>query len=254
LTKKTADSKRPIDPMRVLRLMWDKSIVPTRGRKPRIALADVVAASIRLADAWGIEALSMRRVAAELKVGTMSLYTYIDSKAELVELMVDHAFGECRQVDIQAHWRVRVTFLAQEAWELYHRHPWILQTNLWRLPYGPHVMDRSEALFAALESAGLKAAQVVNMGAVLESFVQGVARNAITERETEQVTGESFGDYHGARMAFWREYFEAARYPVHQQLHNAGGFDSQQDHFEFGLARLLDGIDTLLAQAGPHAP
>jgi AcrR family transcriptional regulator len=240
--------------MRVLRLMWEKTTESTRGRKPRIALADVVAAATQLADASGIEALSMRRVAAQLKVGTMSLYTYIDSKAELIELMVDWVFGECQQADAQAHWRVRITFLAQEAWDLYHRHPWILRTNLWRLPYGPHVMDRSEALYAALDSAGLEPAQVVHTAELLESFVQGVARNAITERETEQATGESFGDYHSARMAFWRDYFEAARYPVHQKLYFAGGFDSQQDHFEFGLARLLDSIDRLLAPGGPHAP
>ena len=74
--------------------MGASTALPVRGPKPRISLPDVVAAGVAIADAGGLAALSMRKVAGRLGVGPMSLYTYVPGRSELVELMIDHVYGE----------------------------------------------------------------------------------------------------------------------------------------------------------------
>lgn len=238
------------DPMRVVRLLWDPPVPAERGRKQSVTLDGIVAAGVRIADARGVDALSMRQLAAELGLGAMSLYTYIASKAELVELMVDRVFGEIRAPDAGDPPRERVAALATASWELYHRHPWILQTNLWRFSIGPHVLDRAETLYAALDAWGVDARDVYRTAATVDAFVQGAARSSVIDRQTEQLTGESFEGYFSARVGFWEEYFDVERYPVHTRVWNAGGFDLPEGTFEFGLERILDAIGPRAASAG----
>ena len=79
---------------RVVELLWaPPQQPPVRGPRPRISLADIVAAGVAIADADGLAALSMRKVASRLGVGPMSLYTYVPGRSELVELMIDHVYG-----------------------------------------------------------------------------------------------------------------------------------------------------------------
>ncbi len=242
------------DPMRVVRLLWDPPAPAERGRKQRFTLEGIVAAAVRIADARGVDALSMRQLAAELGLGAMSLYTYIASKAELVELMVDRVFGEIRAPDAGDPPRERVAALATASWDLYHRHPWILQTNLWRFSIGPHVLDRAEAMYAALDAWGVDGREVYRTAATIDAFVQGAARSSVIDRQTEQQTGESFEGYFSARVGFWEEYFDVERYPVHTKVWSAGGFDLPEDTFQFGLGRILDAIEPRAPNAGTGRP
>lgn len=235
--------KPSLDPMRVVRLLWDAPVPAERGRRQGTSLAQIVSAAVRVADVNGVDALSMRQLAAELGVGAMSLYTYVASKAELVELMVDHVFGDVARPAADAPPRERVEALAVATWELYHRHPWILQTNLWRFSLGPGTMDRAEAMYAALEAWGVDAREVYVTAATIDAFVQGAARSAVIDRQTERMTGESYEGYFHARGEFWERYFDAARYPVHTRVWNAGGFDRPESAFRFGLARILDAVE-----------
>jgi AcrR family transcriptional regulator len=131
---------------------------PVRGPKPRISLADVVAAGVAIADTEGMAALSMRKVASHLGVGAMSLYTYVPGRSELVELMIDRVYGEHAVPDPELPWQQRVEQWARETWRIYGAHPWLLDYNMARLPVGPHVLDVSEALYAALLAGGFIAA------------------------------------------------------------------------------------------------
>ncbi|HEY6666407.1 MAG TPA: helix-turn-helix domain-containing protein, partial [Propionibacteriaceae bacterium] len=80
---------------RVVELLWAPTQQPPgRGPKPRLSLADVVAAGVAIADEEGLTALSMRKVASRLGVGAMSLYTYVPGRSELIELMIDRVYGE----------------------------------------------------------------------------------------------------------------------------------------------------------------
>src|ERR1700754_3557298 len=96
-------------PQRSLELLWRRQQPPTRGPKQRLDLDEIVRAAIEVADADGLSALSMRKVAERLGVGTMSLYTYVPGKAELVDVMLDTVCGEVGMPeDVPGGWRGRL--------------------------------------------------------------------------------------------------------------------------------------------------
>src|SRR5687768_1469122 len=111
------------DPKRSIELLWGLQERKRRGPRPRLQVADIVRAAITIADGEGLGALSMRRVADVLGVATMSLYSYVPGKAELLDLMLDTVFGETPRPPI-ADWRGGLAAIARSNWDLYHRHPW----------------------------------------------------------------------------------------------------------------------------------
>src|SRR5258706_10010892 len=116
------------DPGRSIALLWGVAESGRRGPKPRHTVEDVVRAAIALADAEGLAALSMRRGAETLQLSPMSLYTYVPSKAELTDLMVDRVAGEMVDPDPAAgDWRQQLTSLCRQRWATAQRHPWIMQ-------------------------------------------------------------------------------------------------------------------------------
>src|SRR4029453_8191950 len=121
------------DLRRSIALLWGVSGTGRRGPKPRRSVEEVVSAAIALADAEGLGALSMRRVAEAVGVSPMSLYTYVPSKAELVDLMFDRALGASADPDDSVvGWRAKLTFIARQRWALVERHPWFLDLALHR--------------------------------------------------------------------------------------------------------------------------
>src|SRR4051794_23203908 len=129
MTKDSADPPLP----RALQLLWQDSAPPRRGlNRPRI-----VAAAIELADADGLSALSMARLAERLGCGTMSLYRHVANKDELVVFMLSAAASPPPTTSDDATWRGALTDWANGLWDVYHRHPWILQAASAGLPADP---------------------------------------------------------------------------------------------------------------------
>lgn len=240
---------RPDDVTRRLALLWDPPAPPTRGRKARLTLAEVVEAGIAVAQEVGLEALSMRRVAARLGVGAMSLYTYVPGRTELVDLMIDRAFGELDLPTADAPWREGLSRYAREVWHLYQRHPWIMQTNMWRLPLSPHVLDAQEAGLRTLVDTGLPPDQVVEILGLVDAFVRGLARAAVAEMVENDASGMSSDEYWTSMSSFWADWFDVERYPVMTRIWEAGGFDTPTDPFDASLDRLLDGVEMTIDRA-----
>lgn len=235
---------------RRLELLWGTSEPSTRGRKARLVLADVVAAAVQIADRDGLEALSMRRVAGDLGVGAMSLYTYVPGRAELVDLMVDRVFGELELSEGGLGWREELRLYAREYWQLYRGHPWLLQLNMWRGPLAPQVLDAQEAGLRALAGTGLSAPEVVRTLALVDTFVQGTARSDIAEAADRRDTGVDMDGFWESVSSFWTDYFDYARYPTMARLYADGGFDTVDD-FEAALDRLLTVVEFSVVAAGP---
>src|SRR5512140_414749 len=139
------DSTNNGDPRRSLELLWGRNEPGRRGPKQRLSTDEVVQAAIALADAEGVAALSMRKVAEAVGVSPMSLYTYVPSKAELVDLMFDRVMGEAADPDpARDGWRDKLAFIARQRWALHERHPWLLDLGLHRPPLGPNVLRKAE--------------------------------------------------------------------------------------------------------------
>jgi AcrR family transcriptional regulator len=234
---------------RVVDLLWaPPQQTPLRGPKPRLTLADVVTAGVAIADAEDLAALSMRKVASRLGVGAMSLYTYVPGRSELVELMINHVYGEHQIPEANLPWRQRVERWARETWRIYSAHPWLLDYNMARLPIGPNVLDVSEALYAALRDAGFMGAENVAISNLIQWQLLGAARSMIGDADEARHTGVSAEAYWNSRASFWATYFDWHRYPTMAEIWEAGGFDDPAGwDFDRMLERLLTGVEQLAA-------
>lgn len=235
---------------RIIRLLWDPpATTPPRGPRPKIGLTDVITAGVAIADQEGLASLSMRKVASRLGVGAMSLYTYVPGRDELIELMVDRVHGELTLPAADLPWRASVEHQVKQRWQLYERHPWLLDFNMARMPVGPHVMDADEALYAAILRTGLQGAEVVSVTNMIIWQLLGAARSEIVEADETRRTGTSAEAYWNSRMSFWETYFDYDRYPSMVAIWSAGGFDDEEAHaFDRQLSRLLDGLESRLGQ------
>lgn len=245
-----ADVVRTPEAERRLALLWEQPDPATRGRKPRFSLSEVVDAGLQVVTAEGLEALSMRRVAKELGVGAMTLYTYVPGRTELIDLMIDRTFSELRLPQAKAPWREALGTHIREHYAMYLRHPWVLQTNMWRPPLSPSVLDAQEAGLRTLIDTGLPEAEVVRTIGLVDAVVQGLARAAIAELVENDATGLGTDEYWESLSSFWVDHFDEQRYPTMTRIYLAGGFDNPADPSEATIERLLDGVDLAIEQAG----
>ncbi|WP_166677820.1 TetR/AcrR family transcriptional regulator [Amycolatopsis arida] len=229
-------------PTRGLRLLWLGDTVPRRGPRPALRLERVVRAAIEIADAEGLPALSMRKVADRLAVGTMSLYTYVPAKTDLVALMLDAVDAEgVLPHTVGGSWRTKVETWAREDWALYHRHEWVLDASA-RRPLGPHSLCRYDSALRSLTGIGLPAAAVVAATEAIDGYIRGMARRSVETRRRERNSGVGEAEWWAEHQALLRTYAGAEEFPTIHALDAEGAFDGAGDTFEFGLRRLLDGI------------
>jgi AcrR family transcriptional regulator len=239
-------------------LLWSRQTSPTRGPRPGLTVERVVQAAIDLADAAGLGALSMRRVAERLGVGTMSLYTYVPGKAELLDLMLDTVLGEpAGPAPSDTGWRARLEQYARGDWALYQRHPWALEVSGARALLGPNETARFELALSIVDRLGLTGREMVAVVSLVSGYVRGAAQRASDARYAEQRTGLSEEQWWTARAPLLDQYLEPARFPTLVAVQRSGGFDEPDavesynlqralDDFEFGLQRVLDGVEMLL--------
>ncbi|MCT2592697.1 TetR/AcrR family transcriptional regulator [Streptomyces sp. N2-109] len=232
------------DIQRSLELLWGLKEAPTRGPKRGLTLREIVRAAVEAADADGIEALSMRRVATDLGVGTMSLYRYVPGKAELLELMLDHTYGAPSELDRQPHrdWRTEMEALARGSWKMYLEHHWLLQINVARPLLGPNALAGFDFAMAALVGLGLSDQERVSVIVAIDNFVSGSARTQINSLEAAKRTGVSDTDFWAAQEPILTTVMQSGAYPALAELAEDSFALTGEDFFEFGLVRLLDGL------------
>ncbi|WP_181772081.1 TetR/AcrR family transcriptional regulator [Amycolatopsis pittospori] len=244
------------DPRRTIELLWGVREKPRRGPKPKLTVEGIVTAAIALADAEGIAALSVRRGAERLGVSPMSLYTYIPSRAELLDLMMDRVHGELTDPPPSHDWRVTVTILAEDAWEMYHRHPWLLQLTTGRLPLGPHTFAKHERELGAVDAIGLTDLEMDAVVAMVNGFVQGMARGSVESASLVRRSGLTDAQWWAASAPVLAEIPEAdaGLFPLAARIGQAAGeahnaASAPLHTFRFGLARILDGVEQLVSGA-----
>lgn len=261
------------DPARVAELLWGLRERPRRGPKPRLTVEAVTGAAIAIADAEGIAALSMRRVAERLGVGVMSLYTYVPGKAELIDLMLDavnaetardgegtadgRATGDAEVVSGSGGeggsggWRERLERVARDNWSLYRRHPWMLQVATVRPVLGPNTVGKYDRELRAVEGVGLTDVEMDAVLTLVLGHVAGAARMLAEAGEARERSGVTDQEWWEANAPLLQKVFDAERYPVAARVGAAAGAahqaaSSPQHAFEFGLRRVLDGVEVLV--------
>jgi AcrR family transcriptional regulator len=212
---------------------------------PSLTQTRIVARAIAIADAEGLDALSMRRVAADLGVPTMSLYRHVASKEELVLNMADTAMGERPLPESPpAGWRRQLELVARLHWQGYERHQWLPHViSVTRPQLMPHGVAHTEWIVRALDGLGLDIETGLQAAITLIAFVRGMAVNLKAESEAEQETGLTADQWVESQSESMARFMDAGPYPLLSSATREADLKLDLPTlFEFGLARLLDGF------------
>jgi AcrR family transcriptional regulator len=223
------------------------------GRRPRFSREQIASAALAIADAEGFAAVSMRRVAAELGAGTMSLYRYVDAKGELVALMADALAAEALVPggELPGDWRAALGTIARRTRAAYLRHLWAVHALHGEAaaakagPMGPNGLRRFEQSLAALASAPFDTAGRLALLTIVDDYVFGhVLRAAeLSARARAQADPAQAA----ASAGFVAGQLRSGQFPRLQALaqdpaaQSVIGEDELAQRFELGLQALIDG-------------
>ncbi|MFF7445522.1 MULTISPECIES: TetR/AcrR family transcriptional regulator C-terminal domain-containing protein [unclassified Streptomyces] len=225
--------------------VWDRPEPPTRPVP--LDRERIVAAAVALADEGGLEAVSLRKVAARLDAGPMRLYGYISTKDELFDLMVDAVQAEIVPEEQPADWRDALRELAHRTRAAALRHPWLADLLGGRPALGPNGLAVAEATLSALD--GLADIDTV-MRAVetVSAYVTGAIRREIANLRAEQATGLSKHDWQRANGPHVTRMLATGRFPaLSKAVHDGADVDAETT-FTTGLDWVLDAVAAKLAQ------
>jgi AcrR family transcriptional regulator len=154
-------------------------------RSPRFSRDQIAATALAIADADGFDAVSMRRIAADLGAGTMSLYRYIETKDDLLALIEDAILGEAVvPAELPDDWREALALVARQTRQAYLNHPWAAQALAGQLvsptTAGPNRLTHNEQWLAGVSSAPLSQQAKLDLLAILEDYIFGHVLRAPT--------------------------------------------------------------------------
>ena len=238
---------RSVDPER-LDLVWGRSPARRRGPKPSLSVDQIARAAIELADATGLEAVSMKRLAEVLNVGTMTLYTYVPDKATLLQLMPNSVIAEVAAPDAPEDWRDHLRQSAEALLELYLGHPWMMQINIEGPPVTPSQVRFLESLLQALQCTGLSRRESLDVAMSLSYFVLGAAKLTTGILQADRESSLSVEEVQANHADVFGRLLDPTEFPLVLEAITASSIEAPSPDiwdylgFRFGLDRLIDGI------------
>lgn len=216
-------------PNRASDLVWDE---PAAEQPPGLTRARIVEAALQLADEDGLDAVSIRRVAARLEARPMSLYTHIASKDDLIALMFDAVSGELLVPEpLPDDWREALRAIARRSHEAYLAHSWMLHAFGRGPRVGPNQLRRAEQSAQALAALELDPDDAWTALRIVHEWTMGHALHVITLREDDQLEADL------------RARTDARRYPAMAKVFPSGRGASAAPAFDAALEVVLDGIE-----------
>ncbi|MEV5651460.1 TetR/AcrR family transcriptional regulator [Nocardia sp. NPDC052254] len=228
-----------------LELLWGAPQRPRRGPKPSLSLDRIVTEAIALADADGLGAVSMQRLAERLGCAKMALYRYVPGKAELTTLMLDSGLGAPPPRHPTGSdpepWRAALRDWARTIDERYRAHPWSIELSAGARPLGPNELEWMEAALAPLAGTGLTGAERLDTVVLLNGHVRSLVQQTVSrgskqaEDDITRRVGEILTEH-------------AERFPeVVAAFADSGPADGDAA-FDYGIDRILDGVAALIAR------
>jgi AcrR family transcriptional regulator len=194
--------------------------------KLQLTREKIAAAALSIADKDGFEAVSMRRVARELKAGTMSLYYYVKTKDDLMAVMDDALMGEALLPSLPKDWKRAMLEIAKRTRAVFMRHPWALASML-KAPPGINAMRHMEQCLEALAETSMTKAQKITLLTMVDDFVFGHAlREAANDADIDF-------EFAAAQLA-------TGAFPRTTEIFGAGRVNANKHRFELVLRALLD--------------
>jgi AcrR family transcriptional regulator len=194
-------------------------------RKSRLTREKIAAAALAIADKDGFEVVSMRRIAQELKVGTMSLYYYIKTKDDLIAAMDDALMAEAVLPSLPKGWKRAIVEIARRTRAIFIRHPWALTTML-SAPPGLNAMRHMEQCLEALAETSMTGGEKLTLLGMVDDFVFGHTLREAADRSAVDT------EFAAAQL-------RSGAFPRLVEVFGDGRIRAQDDRFEQGLRRLL---------------
>jgi AcrR family transcriptional regulator len=227
--------------------------MPPREKKPKqkqkrerqpVSRERALQVAKALADAGGLEALTMRRLAEELGIEAMSLYHHVPNKDAILDGMVDLVFAEIELPSATLDWRTAMRRRAASARAVLLRHPWAIRIMESRTTPGPATLAHHDAVLGSLRGAGFSIVLTAHAYAVLDSYIYGFVQTELslpfqTTEETHEVAGAIFDQM---PPGAYPHLAELAMQHVLQPGYSYG------NEFAFGLSLILDGLERALDQ------
>jgi len=196
--------------------------------KSELSREKIAAIAVAIADADGFEAVTMRRLASEIGVGTMSLYYYVKTKEDLIAMMDDSLMADVILASMSKDWRQAIMEIATRTHAVLIRHPWVFSSILASSP-GLNAMRHMEQCLQALDGTPLTSKQKLTLLAMVDDFVFGSAlRDVLNTLPTDHT--------------FAAKQLESGDFPHLSAMYESGQADPSKDRFELGLRALLDSV------------
>ncbi|ELP64458.1 TetR/AcrR family transcriptional regulator C-terminal domain-containing protein [Streptomyces turgidiscabies] len=224
-------------------VIWSRPERAGRGPKAAYSRADIAAAAVRIADAEGLDAASMRHVAAELGCGTMSLYNYVPRKEDLYELMVDAISGEHELWEPSGDWRADMLRVAHQTRALMYRHPWLPRLMSPVYGFSPNALRYLEHCLSCLDSFDGTYGTKFELIAMLNGLVTTYVGNELATAERARSLPWSEEQENAVRIGYLGGRVASGAYPrlAAAFTEDAGPIDLEAV-FERMLSRVLDGF------------
>ncbi|MFI1164227.1 TetR/AcrR family transcriptional regulator C-terminal domain-containing protein [Streptomyces sp. NPDC020801] len=222
-------------------VIWARPGRTGRGPKPAYRRSDIAAAAVRIADAGGLDAVSMRHVAAELGCGTMSLYNYVPRKEDLYELMVDAVSGEHELWEPSGDWRADMLRVGHQTRALMRRHPWLPRLMSGIYGFSPNALRYLEHCLACLDPLEASYGTKMELVAMLNAVVTMYVANELATAERTRSLPWSAEQESAVRIAYLGRQVATGAYPrmAAAFVEDAGPIDLEAV-FERTLGRVLD--------------
>ncbi|WP_246273899.1 TetR/AcrR family transcriptional regulator [Phytohabitans houttuyneae] len=224
--------------------VWERPEPAPRAAPVPLSRAKIADTAIRIADAHGLDGLSVRKIAKELGVGPMRLYDYVVNRSELLDLMVDAVYARIAEAGQHSGWRTTVLAIVHRTREVALDHEWFVDLLGGRPHLGPHALAVGEATAAALSRApGVRDIDDLQRAlGVLNAFIVGALRREVTERRTARSTGTDVSTWQAALGPYLTRMLETGRYPTVARLVVDGAHLDAEVTFHHSLTTILDGV------------
>lgn len=225
-------------------LVWERPEPERRPAPGPLSRETIVRAAVALADEEGLAAVSLRKVGAALEAGPMRLYGYLETKEELLELMVDRVYAEIMAPGApRGEWREAARTMARRMRKAAHAHPWFIDLLSGRLHLGPNAVAHLEAMLATLLRApGIDIDAALAGTRIVNAYVVGAISGESGELRAERESGLTKKQWQEASWPYVQRLVESGRYPAFARSVRDATHATPDALFEEGLACVLDGI------------
>jgi AcrR family transcriptional regulator len=214
--------------------------------RPMLTPQRVITAAVTLADAIGVDALTIRKLAAELDVKPMTIYHHVPNKEAIIDGMVDLVFSEIDLPPTDVDWKQAIRQRCSSARTVLARHRWAAPLMESRTSPGPATLRHHDAVIGCLRAGGFSLEMTAHAYAVIDAFIYGFA---LQEASLPATAGDEMADLAQAMAAAMPvgEYPHLVEFTTEHVL--LPGYDFGRE-FDFGIDLILDGLEAAVAASG----